>query len=171
MVAWHESEKRRLPGPLFCPRRGHVSSVPLSASPYPLPSLYPSLIWRLFFTRDWLRQLWLTLAERHLEQRSVDWKQAEKLCFNEWSNPDDEELGIQIVKVRRRCARDPRVTSRSRARRNEDTCDCLISAFLFLSYSNLFLAYLFFVDVARLILGMRNFFWNCVMDSYSRRWI
>jgi hypothetical protein len=44
--------------------------------------------------------LWLTLAERHLEQRGVDWKQAEKVCFNEWSNPDDEELGIQIVKVR-----------------------------------------------------------------------
>ncbi|KOX69936.1 TBC1 domain family member 30 [Melipona quadrifasciata] len=42
--------------------------------------------------------LWLTLAERHLEQRGVDWKQAEKICFNEWSNPDDEELGIQIVK-------------------------------------------------------------------------
>lgn len=47
-----------------------------------------------------LFQLWLTLAERHLEQRGVDWKQAEKVCFNEWSNPDDEELGIQIVKVR-----------------------------------------------------------------------
>ena len=47
-------------------------------------------------------QLWLTLAERHLEQRGVDWKQAEKICFNEWSNPDDEELGIQIVKVRTR---------------------------------------------------------------------
>ena len=46
-------------------------------------------------------QLWLTLSERHLEQRGVDWKQAEKVCFNEWSNPDDEELGIQIVKVRR----------------------------------------------------------------------
>ncbi|XP_076164058.1 uncharacterized protein LOC143144996 isoform X2 [Ptiloglossa arizonensis] len=44
------------------------------------------------------KELWLTLAERHLEQRGVDWKQAEKVCFNEWSNPDDEELGIQIVK-------------------------------------------------------------------------
>jgi len=48
---------------------------------------------------DILLQLWLTLAERHLDQRGVDWKQAEKICFNEWSNPDDEELGIQIVKV------------------------------------------------------------------------
>ncbi|XP_033222408.1 uncharacterized protein LOC117176309 [Belonocnema kinseyi] len=42
--------------------------------------------------------LWITLAERHLDQRRVDWKQAEKVCFNEWSNPDDEELGTQIVK-------------------------------------------------------------------------
>ncbi|XP_063980248.1 uncharacterized protein LOC135164114 isoform X2 [Diachasmimorpha longicaudata] len=47
---------------------------------------------------EFRKRLWLTLAERHLEQRAVDWKQAEKLCFNEWSNPDDEELGIQIVK-------------------------------------------------------------------------
>ncbi|XP_043273402.1 uncharacterized protein [Venturia canescens] len=47
---------------------------------------------------EFRKRLWLTLAERHLDQRGVDWKQAEKLCFNEWSNPDDEELGIQIVK-------------------------------------------------------------------------
>ncbi|XP_024876036.1 uncharacterized protein LOC112457311 isoform X1 [Temnothorax curvispinosus] len=47
---------------------------------------------------EFRKRLWLTLAERHLEQRGVDWKQAEKICFNEWSNPDDEELGIQIVK-------------------------------------------------------------------------
>ncbi|XP_011691339.1 PREDICTED: uncharacterized protein LOC105452156 isoform X2 [Wasmannia auropunctata] len=47
---------------------------------------------------EFRKRLWLTLAERHLEQRGVDWKQAEKVCFNEWSNPDDEELGIQIVK-------------------------------------------------------------------------
>ncbi|XP_035726381.1 uncharacterized protein LOC118443462 isoform X3 [Vespa mandarinia] len=47
---------------------------------------------------EFRKRLWLTLAERHLDQRGVDWKQAEKVCFNEWSNPDDEELGIQIVK-------------------------------------------------------------------------
>ncbi|XP_026669967.1 uncharacterized protein LOC108625674 isoform X2 [Ceratina calcarata] len=47
---------------------------------------------------EFRKKLWLTLAERHLDQRGVDWKQAEKICFNEWSNPDDEELGIQIVK-------------------------------------------------------------------------
>ncbi|XP_011495148.1 PREDICTED: uncharacterized protein MAL13P1.304 [Ceratosolen solmsi marchali] len=47
---------------------------------------------------EFRRKLWLTLAERHLQQRGVDWKQAEKLCFNEWCNPDDNELGIQIIK-------------------------------------------------------------------------
>ena len=29
----------------------------------------------------------------------MDWKKAEKFCFNEWSNPDDDELGLQIVRV------------------------------------------------------------------------
>ncbi|XP_043481117.1 uncharacterized protein LOC122510496 isoform X2 [Leptopilina heterotoma] len=47
---------------------------------------------------EFRKRLWITLAERHLDQRGVDWKQAEKVCFNEWSNPDDEELGSQIVK-------------------------------------------------------------------------
>ena len=44
-------------------------------------------------------QLWLTLSEKHLASRGVDWKKAEKFCFNEWSNPDDDELGLQIVRV------------------------------------------------------------------------
>jgi hypothetical protein len=44
-------------------------------------------------------QLWLTVAEKHLQSRGVDWGHAERFCFNEWSNPDDDELGVQIVKV------------------------------------------------------------------------
>uniref|UniRef100_A0A8D8Q2N4 TBC1 domain family member 30 n=1 Tax=Cacopsylla melanoneura TaxID=428564 RepID=A0A8D8Q2N4_9HEMI len=48
--------------------------------------------------QEFRKTLWLTLAEKHLISRGVDWAQAEKLCFNEWSNPDDEELGVQIVK-------------------------------------------------------------------------
>ena len=44
-------------------------------------------------------QLWLTLAERYLNTKAVDWKKAERTCFNEWSNPDDDELGLQIVRV------------------------------------------------------------------------
>jgi len=41
----------------------------------------------------------LALADKHLQQRGVDWPEAEKLCFSEWSTPDDEDLGVQIVKV------------------------------------------------------------------------
>jgi len=44
-------------------------------------------------------QLWITLAERYLSLRGVDWTKAEKFCFNEWTNPDDDELGMQIVRV------------------------------------------------------------------------
>ncbi|CAB4067435.1 TBC1 domain family member 30 [Lepeophtheirus salmonis] len=47
---------------------------------------------------DFRKKLWLTLAEKYLSQRCVEWKKAERFCFNEWSNPDDDELGIQIVK-------------------------------------------------------------------------
>ena len=39
------------------------------------------------------------MSEKHLATRGVDWKKAEKFCFNEWSNPDDDELGLQIVRV------------------------------------------------------------------------
>ena len=55
--------------------------------------LFALLIYYLFL------QLWLTLAEQHLARRSVPWSQVERSCFNEWSNPDDDELGDQIVKV------------------------------------------------------------------------
>ncbi|XP_075235415.1 uncharacterized protein LOC142332714 isoform X2 [Lycorma delicatula] len=48
--------------------------------------------------QEFRRTLWLTLAEKHLAARGVDWAQAQKICFNEWANPDDEELGVQIVK-------------------------------------------------------------------------
>ncbi|XP_053597216.1 TBC1 domain family member 30-like isoform X2 [Microplitis demolitor] len=47
---------------------------------------------------EFRKKLWLILADRHLEQRGIDWKKAEKLCFNEWTSPDDEKLGVQIVK-------------------------------------------------------------------------
>ncbi|XP_071442800.1 TBC1 domain family member 30-like [Hetaerina americana] len=47
---------------------------------------------------EFRRRLWLTLAEKHLQSRGVDWSKAERMCLNEWRHPDDEELGIQIVK-------------------------------------------------------------------------
>jgi hypothetical protein len=39
------------------------------------------------------------LSEKYLSSRGVDWTKAERFCFNEWSNPDDDELGMQIVRV------------------------------------------------------------------------
>ncbi|XP_059484396.1 TBC1 domain family member 30 isoform X2 [Neocloeon triangulifer] len=47
---------------------------------------------------EFRRRLWLTLAERHLTARCVDWSQTERVIFSDTSNPDDEELGVQIVK-------------------------------------------------------------------------
>lgn len=44
-------------------------------------------------------KLWLQLSERHLSEQNIDWEKAEAVIFNEWTNPDDEELGVQIVKV------------------------------------------------------------------------
>ncbi|XP_066949179.1 uncharacterized protein [Macrobrachium rosenbergii] len=48
--------------------------------------------------QEFRRRLWLTLSEKHLQARGVDWSHAQRFCFNEWSNPDDDELGDQIVK-------------------------------------------------------------------------
>ncbi|XP_069958226.1 serine-rich adhesin for platelets isoform X2 [Cherax quadricarinatus] len=48
--------------------------------------------------QEFRRRLWLTLAEKHLQARGVSWPHAEAFCFNEWSNPDDDDLGDQIVK-------------------------------------------------------------------------
>lgn len=47
---------------------------------------------------EFRRRLWLTLAERHLYDRRIDWPKVERNCFSEWSHPDDAELGVQIVK-------------------------------------------------------------------------
>ncbi|KAL1116390.1 hypothetical protein AAG570_004864 [Ranatra chinensis] len=44
------------------------------------------------------KTLWLTLAEKHLASRNVNWGQAERVLFNESTNPDDYELSAQIVK-------------------------------------------------------------------------
>ncbi|KAK6634767.1 hypothetical protein RUM44_000014 [Polyplax serrata] len=43
-------------------------------------------------------KLWLQLSEKHLNDHNIDWEKAEAIIFNEWTNPDDEELGVQIVK-------------------------------------------------------------------------
>ena len=45
-------------------------------------------------------QVWLALADNHLENLHIDWEKTKKFAFNERSNPDDDKLGVQIVKVR-----------------------------------------------------------------------
>ena len=47
---------------------------------------------------EFRRKLWLTLAEKHLNCGDREWAKTERFCFNEWSNPDDDELGLQIVR-------------------------------------------------------------------------
>ncbi|XP_059059195.1 uncharacterized protein LOC131852526 isoform X2 [Achroia grisella] len=44
------------------------------------------------------KKLWLTLAERHLTARGVDWPTAERASFRGTAQPDDTELGAQILK-------------------------------------------------------------------------
>lgn len=46
-----------------------------------------------------LVQVWLTLADQYLHSISIDWEKTLRFAFNERSNPDDDSLGIQIVKV------------------------------------------------------------------------
>lgn len=48
-------------------------------------------------------QVWLTLADQYLHSISIDWEKTLRFAFNERSNPDDDSLGIQIVKVVRSC--------------------------------------------------------------------
>lgn len=45
-------------------------------------------------------QLWLALSDRYLQNKDINWKQEEEKCFSETWGADDQELGVQIVKVR-----------------------------------------------------------------------
>ncbi|GFY69891.1 TBC1 domain family member 30 [Trichonephila inaurata madagascariensis] len=47
---------------------------------------------------DFRKQLWLTLAKRHLESKNIDLKKAFSVCLSEKSDPEDAELGTQIIK-------------------------------------------------------------------------
>ncbi|KFM65520.1 TBC1 domain family member 30, partial [Stegodyphus mimosarum] len=47
---------------------------------------------------DFRKQLWLTLARKHLESKNIDIKRAFAVCFSEKNDPDDAELGTQIIK-------------------------------------------------------------------------
>lgn len=48
---------------------------------------------------EFRRKLWLALAEQHLQSKDIDWLKEEPRCMCEENGEDDEELGIQIVKV------------------------------------------------------------------------
>lgn len=42
--------------------------------------------------------MWLTLANSYITQNHIDWEKTKKFAFNDKSNPDDDSLGLQIVK-------------------------------------------------------------------------
>ncbi|XP_068163504.1 TBC1 domain family member 30 isoform X3 [Antennarius striatus] len=48
--------------------------------------------------KEWRKRVWLTLADQYLHSISIDWEKTLRFTFNERSNPDDDSLGIQIVK-------------------------------------------------------------------------
>uniref|UniRef100_A0A8C5BZF0 Rab-GAP TBC domain-containing protein n=1 Tax=Gadus morhua TaxID=8049 RepID=A0A8C5BZF0_GADMO len=48
--------------------------------------------------KEWRKRVWLTLADHYLHSISIDWEKTLRFAFNERSNPDDDSLGIQIVK-------------------------------------------------------------------------
>ncbi len=43
-------------------------------------------------------KIWLNLAQKYIQSINIDWDKTLRFVFNERSNPDDDELGIQIVK-------------------------------------------------------------------------
>ncbi|XP_041526944.1 TBC1 domain family member 30 isoform X2 [Microtus oregoni] len=48
--------------------------------------------------KEWRRKVWLTLADHYLHSIAIDWDKTMRFTFNERSNPDDDLMGIQIVK-------------------------------------------------------------------------
>ncbi|KAG8137786.1 hypothetical protein E2320_003740 [Naja naja] len=44
-------------------------------------------------------KVWLTLADHYLKSIAIDWDKTMRFTFNDRSNPDDDSMGIQIVKV------------------------------------------------------------------------
>jgi len=44
-------------------------------------------------------QVWLALADNYLNGLCIDWEKTKTLAFNRKSNPDDNKLDLQIVKV------------------------------------------------------------------------
>ncbi|XP_064604966.1 TBC1 domain family member 30-like [Liolophura sinensis] len=47
---------------------------------------------------EFRKKAWLNLADEHIRELKVDWEKTVRFAFNEKSNPDDNKLGLQIVK-------------------------------------------------------------------------
>ncbi|XP_041350161.1 TBC1 domain family member 30-like [Gigantopelta aegis] len=47
---------------------------------------------------EFRKKVWLSLADNHISELKVDWEKTVRFTFNERSNPDDDKLGLQIVK-------------------------------------------------------------------------
>ncbi|KAL4225983.1 hypothetical protein ACF0H5_013970 [Mactra antiquata] len=47
---------------------------------------------------EFRKKVWLSLADHHIANMRIDWEKTIKFAFNERSNPDDNKLGLQIVK-------------------------------------------------------------------------
>ena len=41
----------------------------------------------------------MTLSERYIKSKKINWSQTVRTCFNDKLNPDDDSLGEQIIKV------------------------------------------------------------------------
>lgn len=50
---------------------------------------------------EFRKSVWLSLANRHIKHLKLDWPKTVRFTFNDRSNPDDDTLGVQIVKVLR----------------------------------------------------------------------
>nr|XP_054752453.1 TBC1 domain family member 30-like [Lytechinus pictus] len=48
--------------------------------------------------RELRKAVWLSLADKHIKHLKLDWEKTVKVAFNDHSNPDDDKLGVQIVK-------------------------------------------------------------------------
>ncbi|KAF4792361.1 TBC1 domain family member 30 [Turdus rufiventris] len=73
-------------------------------APRLLCTLEPGVDTKLKFTlepslgQNGFQQVWLTLADQYLHSIAIDWDKTMRFTFNERSNPDDDSMGIQIVK-------------------------------------------------------------------------
>ena len=45
-----------------------------------------------------ISQVWLNLSKQYIKDINLDWNKVRRIAFNDRSNPDDHELGVQIVK-------------------------------------------------------------------------